>query len=144
MRFLSSSALASAEKLRLAASCSAAETIARSCPPAPRRRRRNSIRLACRPYLTNPYIGALLGRSLAFGGLGFRLALAFAALALALALGGCERHALVLASGLVVGDFLGRSQDFHRAAGLLDRLDRRLRGAVDRERSLGLELAMAE
>src|SRR6187551_284340 len=31
MRFLSSSALARAPKLRLAASCSAAETIARSC-----------------------------------------------------------------------------------------------------------------
>ena len=36
MRFLSSSALASAAKLRLAASCSAAETIARSCRAPPR------------------------------------------------------------------------------------------------------------
>src|SRR6202030_3916176 len=35
MRFFSSSALAKAPKLRLAASCSAAETISRSEPPLP-------------------------------------------------------------------------------------------------------------
>src|SRR5690348_5743690 len=35
MRFLSSSALASAPKLRLAANCSAAETIGLPCPPPP-------------------------------------------------------------------------------------------------------------
>src|SRR6476659_3788981 len=39
---------------------------------------------------------------------------------------------------------LGRGQDLHGAAGLLDRLDRGFRGAVHLDRELGLEFAAAE
>src|SRR6201995_5906041 len=40
--------------------------------------------------------------------------------------------------------FLGGSQDLHRTAGLLDPLDRGLRGAVHLDVNLGLDLAAAE
>src|SRR5207237_534045 len=86
MRFFSSSALASAPKLRFAASCSAAETMAR----------RSEVRPA-----------AIWGSGGRFAG------------------------------------FL-RRQDRNRAAGLLDRCDRGFGGAVDGERDLGLEFAVAE
>src|SRR5215210_7539456 len=93
MRFFSSSALASAEKLRLAASCSAAETIESS--------------------LTAPQTCQIRARQ-------------------------------IWGSGGFFALFTLRCQDFDRAAGLLDRGDGRLGGAVNLEIHLGLELAVAE
>src|SRR5262245_7881842 len=99
MRFFSSSALARAEKLRLAANCSAAETISRS-------------------GLTPPRWSYVVGR-------------------------GCKFHGPRRRPS---GDLFFRlgGENRHRAAGLFDRGDRRLGGAGDRQRHLGLELAVAE
>src|SRR5262249_22093050 len=110
MRFFSSSALASAEKLRLAASCSAAETMDRGSrlrPPrhaGPPRATRNpqDVCGADARHKAGAHLGGLL---------------------VLLRLGG---------------------ENLDRAARLLDRGDRRLRGAVDLEIQLGLDLARAE
>src|SRR5476649_1273 len=58
-------------------------------------------------------------------------------------LGRFQRHALVLAFRLGV-HFLRRSEDFHAAAGLLDRRDSGFRRPVDREIDLALEFAIAQ
>src|SRR5664280_1955550 len=86
---------------------------------------------------------ASLGRFLlAFGR--FRLGLfGLAALRLIAAFGRFQRHAFVLAFRLGV-HFLRRSEDFHAAAGLLDRRDSGFRRPVDREIDLALEFAVAE
>src|SRR3954454_975542 len=137
MRFLSSSALASAPKLRLAANCSAAETIGLPCPPPA---------VSCPALVGHPALMFLYPKRksrivrlrkrrqpsslrLRFG-FGLRFGLAF--LRLAAAFGGLERHALVLAARLGVF-FLLRRQDFHRAAGLFDRGNGGLRGAPNRK-----------
>src|SRR6185312_130654 len=49
-----------------------------------------------------------------------------------------------LGSSLLSSLVLRRSEDLHRTASLLDRLDRRLGGAVDFDRDLGLQLAAAK
>ena len=112
MRFLSSSALASAEKLRLAASCSAAEAMAGSELP-PSRRGRARTRPSSRPDRWKSWTPGTRSR----------------------------RRRRRSGGALRAASRLRRAGSSTDAAGLLDRRDRRLRGALDRESDLGLELA---
>src|SRR6185312_5205140 len=135
MRFLSSSALASAPKLRLAASCSAAETIELLLPrPA---RQSPGPESPGRARLADLQIGAARGLCKS------RAAPLFLPRRL-LGRGGSLRLALVLALRLGVAFFARRRQDLDRTARLLNGLDGRLRRAPDRELRLRLELAGAE
>src|SRR3954462_13677248 len=122
MRFFSSSALASAPKLRFAASCSAAETMSRLSPAAP---------LAASPVRLSAGAGHYLV-------LGFDKSIVLSA----------DRPRFTPAMTQMLRGLafflLGRSQNLHRAAGLFDRLDRGFRGAVHLDGDLGLEFATAE
>src|SRR5262249_15987544 len=109
MRFLSSSALASAPKLRLAASCSAAETISSSEPP------RYAPWPPCPRPFTPPRL--LTGRSRERPAQGRRG---------------------VWSGGRFGRLPLGR-ENFDRAAGLLDRRHRRLRCPVNRNGDFRLQ-----
>src|SRR5262249_16913608 len=142
MRFLSSSALAKAPRLILAANCSAAEAMV----PLPRgcsRRfalNRERTRFFQAP---TPAKGLFLGRLFGFrrrGGLGLAALGLFGlgrlggliSLGLLLRLGGLFGLRLGIELGLaraLRGLFLDRDGDLHRAAGLLDRGDGRLGGA---------------
>src|SRR5262245_7394441 len=113
MRFFSSSALASAPKLRFAASCSAAETMTRS--DSDQALRSCSKSLLAHAFSTSLFLASQTMR---------------------------QRPAVIWGSGgRFACLFLLRGEDRDRPAGLLDRGDRGLGGAPDRERHLGLEFA---
>src|SRR5882724_10459321 len=122
MRFFSSSALASAPKLRFAASCSAAETIFGFLPP---------------PFTPQALVGpsADAGHYLV---LGFDKSIVLSA----------DRPRFTRAMTQMLRRLafflLGRSQDLHGATGLFDRRDRGFRGAVHLDGDLGLEFAAAQ
>src|SRR5713226_3478441 len=116
MRFFSSSALASAEKLRFAASCSAAETMFGFLPPPSR----------CDAPI-DPGHSADAGHYLV---LGFDKSIVLS----------CRMTQMLRRLAFV----LFRRQDFHRAARLLDRRDGGFRSAVNLDIQLGLEFAAAE
>src|SRR5476651_940595 len=124
MRFFSSSALARAPKLRLAASCSAAETMFGFLPRlyrchVPRRRH----------IQQTPDINLVLGfRKIHRPGMPDRPL----------------EPAMTQMLRSFAFVFLRWRQDFHRAAGLLDRRDGGFRRAVNLDRQLGLDLAAAE
>src|SRR5215471_11573352 len=122
MRFFSSSALASAPKLRLAASCSAAETMLDFLPP------------PFAPSCPRPGHSADAGHYLV---LGFDKSIVPHAQRPAR----CGPMTQMLRC---LAFFLGGREDLHRAAGLLNRRDRGLRGAMHLDVELGLELAAAE
>src|SRR5262245_61384243 len=118
MRFFSSSALASAPKLRLAASCSAAETMFGFLPPSPSSPRHPWRRLADPgDYLA---LGSDKSTSRGLQTLPRRRAMTQM----------LRRLALFL---------LGGRQDLHAAAGLLDRRNRRFRRAMNLDIDLGLD-----
>src|SRR3954468_6926843 len=122
MRFFSSSALPSAEKLRFAASCSAAETMSRLSPAAPhasgpRRGHRQTPDIIWCSASISPSFYRRIAR---------------------------DRAAMTqMLRGLAFFLF-GRGQDLHRAARLLNRRNRGLRGAVGLDGQLGLDFATAE
>src|SRR5215217_9079494 len=122
MRFFSSSAFAKAPKLRFAASCSAAETMIRLSPAAPKPMPRSGLSADAGHYLV----------------LGFDKSIGQSC--------GSSAHGRAMTQMLrrLAFFLLGRGQDLHRAAGLLDRRDRGFRGAVRLDRELGLEFAAAE
>src|SRR5256884_5112187 len=123
MRFFSSSAFAKAPKLRFAASCSAAETMIRLSPAAPQ------ADAPGRGYRQTPDI--------------IWCSASIKSIALTC---GSPAHGQAMTQMLrrLAFFLLGRGQDLHGAAGLLDRRDRGLGGAVHLDRELGLELAAAE
>src|SRR4051812_47481261 len=114
MRFFSSSALANAPKLRLAASCSAAETIG----PGPFRRHHR--RLAGLSRLCRNVAGKDVDARDKPG------------------------MTISLRGFLLRGFVLGGTQDLHGAAGLLDRRDGGFRRAMDFDIELCLDLAASE
>src|SRR5258708_26337879 len=108
MRFFSSSALASAPKLRFAASCSAAETMFGFLPPPLRRR----------PSRDNQQTPDIIWCSASISPLFYpRIA--------------CRERAMTQMLRRLAFVLPGRSQDLHRAAGLFDRSDRGFRGAAN-------------
>src|ERR1700683_3007039 len=111
MRFFSSSALPSAEKLRFAASCSAAETMSGLSPA-----RRFRLSCPCQGYSADAvhYLGPGFDKSIV---LCADWPLRMRAMTQML-----RRLAFVL---------FGRREDLHRAARLLDRRDRGFRGTMD-------------
>src|SRR5262245_52936376 len=123
MRFFSSSALASAPKLRFAASCSAAETMSLAFSRAP----------CCR--YSGPGPSAVTGYYLVSG---FDKSIVPASKLPA------RSRAMTQMLRRLAFVFLGRRQDFRRTARLLDRRDGGLGGAVHLDVQLGLELAAAE
>src|SRR5882757_2983241 len=120
MRFFSSSALASAPKLRFAASCSAAETMFRLSPSAPHaasplRYRQTPDIIWCSASIS-PSFYRRIAR---------------------------DRQAMTQMLRRLAFFLLGRSQDLHRPAGLFDRRDRGFRGAMHLNGELGLDFAAA-
>src|ERR1700704_1332512 len=115
MRFFSSSALASAPKLRFAASCSAAETMFRLSPAAPHAASPLGYRQTPDIIWCSASISPSFYRRIAR-----------------------DRQAMTQMLRRLAFFLLGRSQDLHRAAGLFDRRDRGLRGAVRLDGELGL------
>src|SRR3954452_8221266 len=123
MRFFSSSAFAKAPKLRFAASCSAAETMIRLSPAAPPKPMpRAGLSTDAGHYLV----------------LGFDKSIALTCRSPA------DGRAMTQMLRRLAFVLLGRGQDLHGAAGLLDRRDRGLGGAVHLDRELGLEFPAAE
>src|SRR5882757_4731324 len=122
MRFFSSSALASAPKLRFAASCSAAETMSWLSPAAPhasspwRDRRQTPDIIWCSALISPSFYRRLPAPWRAMTQMLRRLAFCL----------------------------LGWSQDLHGTAGLFDRRDRRFRGAVHLDGELRLDFAATE
>src|SRR5882757_5794665 len=123
MRFFSSSAFPSAEKLRFAASCSAAETIFSFLPRALRRHLPLGRDIWRTPDII--WCSAAISPSLRHADTRRRRAMTQM----------LRRLAFVL---------LCRRQDLHRAARLFDRRDGGFRSAVNLDRQLGLEFAAAE
>src|SRR5882757_540407 len=121
MRFFSSSALASAPKLRFAASCSAAETMLWLSPAAPHA----SSPKGCRQTPDIIWCSASISPS-------FYRRIAR------------DRRAMTQMLRRLAFLLLGRSQYLHRAAGLFNRRDRGFRGAMHLDGELGLEFAAAE
>src|SRR6266481_2053080 len=121
MRFFSSSALASAPKLRFAASCSAAETMLWLSPAAPHASSPKGCRQTPDIIWCSDSISPSFYRRIAR-----------------------DRRAMTQMLRRLAFVLPGRSQDLHRAAGLLDRSDRGFRGAVNLNGEPGLEFAAAE
>src|SRR5437868_519143 len=126
MRFFSSSALASAPKLRFAASCSAAETMFGFLPEPPSPPPRETG-LSGRSADTGHYLVLGRDKSIVRSTDSPRVPRAMTQM--------LRRLAVFR---------LGGRQDLDRAAGLLDRGNRRLGGAVHLDGQLGLDLATAE
>src|ERR1700712_4256900 len=117
MRFFSSSALPSAEKLRFAASCSAAETMSRLSPVAP-----HALSPGRGHQQTPDIIWCSASISPSFY---WRISR--------------DRRAMTQMLRRLAFFLLGRSQNLHRAAGLFDRRDRGFRGAMRLDGQLGLD-----
>src|SRR6266702_5056941 len=121
MRFFSSSALASAPKLRFAASCSAAETIFGFLPPTLTPQALSGHRQTPDIIWCSASISPSFYRPIAR-----------------------DRRAMTQMLRRLAFVLLGRSQHLHGATGLFDRRDRGFRGAVHLDGDLGPEFAAAE
>src|SRR5215831_10040874 len=142
MRFLSSSALASAPKLRFAASCSAAETIF-SFLPSPARDDLGTSGLSRSDYPDHALAPSFSHESRKSGSCAHYI---WCSAPGSPSQSSAERTRSLAMTQLLrrLAFFLRRREDLHGASGLLDGRHRRFRGAMHLNIDLGLDLAAAE